>query len=178
VRIISGKNKGKQIHPPPGFKARPTTDFAKEALFNIIENYFDIEELSVLDLFAGTGSISYEFASRGARRISTVEKDPATFRFIRNMIGKMEMVQVNPVHSDAMKVIRNPWEAYDLVFADPPYDFTELQSLPNLILDSSLLEKEGWLILEHPSGMNFSENRQLFDHRKYGSVNFSFFRKS
>jgi len=177
VRIISGKYKGKQLTPPPGFKARPTTDFAKEALFNILENNFDIEGISVLDLFAGTGSISFEFASRGARRIATVEKDSSNFKYIRRMLETMDMVQVNPVRSDAFKVIRNPWESYDLVFADPPYDLKGLETLPGLILESSLLEEDGWLILEHPSKLKFNEVKGIFDHRNYGNVNFSFFRK-
>ena len=178
MRIISGSYKGKQIHPPPGFNARPTTDFSKEALFNIIENNFDIDELSVLDLFAGTGSITYEFASRGASRISTVESDSRHFRFIRKMLAEMEMAQVNTVRSDALKVIKNPWESYDLVFADPPYDYKELESLPGLVLSSRLLEKDGWFILEHPSKMKFNNVEGIFDHRNYGNVNFSFFKRN
>jgi len=177
VRIISGKYKGKQIKPPPGFRARPTTDFAKEALFNILENHLDIDDLSILDLFAGTGSITYEFASRDAKRITTVEADTGAYRFIRKMSEQMEMFQVNPVRSDAMKVIKKPWETYDLVFADPPFDYEHLEKLPGMILDSILLEKGGWLILEHPSKLKFQHIPALFDHRNYGSVNFSFFRK-
>lgn len=177
MRIISGKYKGKQLTPPSSFKARPTTDFAKEALFNIIENNFDIETLSVLDLFAGTGSISYEFASRGAKRIATVEKDSGNFKYIRRLLEEMEMVQVNPVRSDAFKIIRNPWEAYDLVFADPPYDLKGLDTLPGLVLESKLLESGGWFILEHPSNLKFNHINGIFDHRNYGNVNFSFFRK-
>lgn len=164
------------MHPPVNFKARPTTDFAKEALFNIIENNFSIEELSILDLFAGTGSITYEFASRLARRICTVEMDPQHFKFIRSTVNQLDLVQVNTVRSDAFKVIKNPWESYDLIFADPPYDLKELESIPELILRSKLLEKDGWLILEHPSKLNFSHVPGLFDHRNYGNVNFSFFK--
>lgn len=177
MRIISGTYKGKQIHPPPNFKARPTTDFAKEALFNILENNFDIADLSVLDLFAGTGSITYEFASRGAKRISTVEMNSTHFRFIQQMVRQLDFVQVNPVRSDAYKVIRNPWEAYDLVFADPPFDLDGLENLPALVLDSELLEPGSWFILEHPARMRFSHIPGIFDHRHYGSVNFSFFKK-
>ncbi len=176
MRIISGKYKGKQIHPPTNFKARPTTDFAKEALFNIIENNFDIGELSVLDLFSGTGSISYEFASRGAKRVTSVEMDSNHFRFIRSMLDKMEMDEVNPVRSDAFRIIRNPWEAYDLIFADPPYDLKGLESIPELILNNKILDKDGWFILEHPSKMKFNHVKGIFDHRNYGSVNFSFFK--
>ncbi|MEX0987004.1 MAG: RsmD family RNA methyltransferase [Bacteroidales bacterium] len=176
MRIISGQYKGKKIHLPAKFKARPTTDFAKEALFNIIENNFDIEELSVLDLFSGTGSITYEFASRGAHRVTSVEMDQQHFRFIKSMVEQMDLVQVTPVRSDAFKVIKNPWEPYDLIFADPPYDLPSLETIPELILQGNLLAKDGWLILEHPAGMKFNHIPELFDHRYYGSVNFSFFR--
>lgn len=175
MRIISGKYKGKQIHPPTNFRARPTTDFAKEALFNILENNFDLEELSVLDLFSGTGSITYEFASRGAKRITSVEQYTLHYRFIRKMVEQMEMFQVQPVRSDAFKVIKNPWESYDLIFADPPFDLPGLETLPGLILSSNLLADGGWLVLEHPSKIKFNHLTELFDHRSYGSVNFSFF---
>ena len=176
MRIISGIYKGRQIHPPSNFKARPTTDFAKEALFSIIENHFDIEDLTILDLFSGTGSITYEFASRKAKRITSVEINPQHFKFIRSMINKMEMIQVNTIRSDALKIIKNPWESYDLIFADPPYDLMELETLPELILESNLLEKDGWFILEHPSKISFKHVQGLFDHRNYGNVNFSFFK--
>lgn len=175
MRIISGKYKGKQIHPPTNFRARPTTDFAKEALFNILENNFDLEELAVLDLFSGTGSITYEFASRGVKRITSVDQNTLHFKFIRKMVEEMEMFQVQPVRSDAFKVIKNPWESYDLIFADPPFDLPGLKTLPEVILSSNLLSDRGWLILEHPSKMKFNHLPELFDHRNYGSVNFSFF---
>lgn len=176
MRIISGIYKGRHIYPPAKFRARPTTDFAKEALFNIIENNFEISELSVLDLFSGTGSITYEFASRGARRITAVEKDTDNFKFIRNTLQKFDMMQVNPVRSDAYRIIRNPWESYDIIFADPPYDLKELKELPELILGSRLMVRDSWLILEHPSKLTFNHIPAIFDHRNYGSVNFSFFK--
>jgi 16S rRNA (guanine966-N2)-methyltransferase len=177
MRIISGIYKGKQIFPPSNFKARPTTDFAKEALFNILVNNFEIEDLCILDLFAGTGSITYEFASREAKRITTVEMDPNHFKFIRNTVKQLDMVQVNTIRSDAYKIIKNPWEAYDIIFADPPFDIKDLEKIPELIMNSALLEKDGWLILEHPSQIKFNHIPALFDHRNYGNVNFSFFRK-
>lgn len=176
MRIISGKYKGKHIHPPSNFKARPTTDFSKEALFNILENNFHIENLSVLDLFSGTGSITYEFASRGASRIASVEINPQHYKFIRSMIQQMDMVQVNAIRSDAFKIIKNPWESYDIIFADPPYDLKELETIPDIILNGKILDPEGWLILEHPSKISFNHVPGIFDHRNYGSVNFSFFR--
>ena len=175
MRIISGKYKGKKIHPPPNFKARPTTDFAKEALFNILENNFNLEELAILDLFSGTGSITYEFASRGAERVTSVEMNSKHYNFIKKMVDELDFIQVQPVQSDAFKVVKNPWESYDLIFADPPFDLPGLEDLPELILRSNLLLNGGWLILEHPAKMKFNHIPELFDHRNYGSVNFSFF---
>ena len=176
MRIISGKYKGKRIQPPANFRARPTTDFAKEALFNIIENNFDIPDLSVLDLFSGTGSMTYEFASRGAMRIASVESNAIHYRFIRKMVQELDFAQVNTVRTDAFKVIKSPWEPYDIVFADPPYDLEKLEEIPGLVLKNKLLTDEGWLILEHPSKIKFNHIASMFDHRVYGSVNFSFFR--
>ena len=175
MRIISGKYKGKKIHPPSNFKARPTTDFAKEALFNTLLNNFDFEEIAVLDLFSGTGSITYEFASRGAERVTSVEMNSQHYNFIKKMVAEMDFIQVQPVHSDAFKVVKNPWESYNLIFADPPFDLPGLETLPELILHGNLLMNGGWLILEHPSKMKFNHIPGLFDHRNYGSVNFSFF---
>ncbi|MFC2090475.1 16S rRNA (guanine(966)-N(2))-methyltransferase RsmD [Bacteroidota bacterium] len=176
MRIISGTYKGKQLFPPSNFKARPTTDFAKEALFNIIENNFDIEEVCVLDLFAGTGSISFEFASRGAKRITTVELNSDHFKFIRKTVSELDFHQISTIRSDAFKIIKNPWESYDLIFADPPYDMKGIETIPELIFERKLLADDGWLILEHPSRMQFNHLRELVDHRKYGNVNFSFFK--
>ena len=176
MRIISGIYKGRHIHPPSNFKARPTTDFAKEALFNIIENNFEIEDLTILDLFAGTGSISYEFASRSAKRITTVEMNPNHFKFIRSIVRELEMEQVNTIRSDAFKIIKNPWESYDLIFADPPFDLKGLEAIPELILNSNLMGNNTWFIMEHPSKITFKHVPGMFDHRNYGNVNFSFFK--
>ncbi len=178
MRIISGTYKGKQLVPPSNFKARPTTDFAKEALFNIIENNFDIEELSVLDLFAGTGSISFEFASRGAKQVTTVEMNTNHFRYIRKVVDELDLYQVHTIRSDAFRILKNPWESYNLIFADPPYDMKEIGNIPELIFTNNLLAEGGWFILEHPSKMQFNHMEKLFDHRNYGSVNFSMFRNS
>lgn len=179
MRIISGTYRRKNIKVPANFKARPTTDFAKEALFNIIENHHNIEDLKVLDLFAGTGSISYEFASRGTQNITTVELNPQHYKFIRSVVNEMEFHQIHTIRSDAFKIIKNPWEPYDLIFADPPYDMKNLETIPELILVSDkLLNPDGWLILEHPSKLSFNHISGIFDHKNYGSVNFSFFRKS
>jgi 16S rRNA (guanine(966)-N(2))-methyltransferase RsmD len=175
VRIISGTYRGKIIHPPSGFSARPTTDFAKESLFNILQNHFDIENAAVLDLFAGTGSISYEFASRGAARITTIEADPVHFRFIKRTAEQMDLQQMQVIRSDAFAFIRKPFESYDIIFADPPYDHPDLAKLPDHIFDTNILLPEGWFILEHGAKERFEAHPHFRQRRKYGSVNFSVF---
>lgn len=177
MRIISGSYRGKHIHPPSNFKARPTTDFAKEGLFNILYNNFDFEETDVLDLFAGTGSVSYEFASRGTKRITCVENNSTHFRFIRKNIEEMKFEQVHTVNTDVFKFIKKPFESYDLIFADPPYDHPELKKLPELIFETNILLDNGWFILEHPSNLTFKHLPHFFMHKNYGNVNFSFFKR-
>ncbi len=175
MRIISGKYRGKKLHPPKNLRARPTTDLAKESLFNILVHQLDLEELQVLDLFAGTGSISYEFASRGVREVVSVEKDPFHFRYIRQTCLEMEMEQVHVIQEDAFRYLQNPYQSFDLVFADPPYDHPRLGELPGLVLTSGVLEPDGVFILEHPAAISFRSHPLFFHHRKYGNVNFSMF---
>ena len=176
MRIISGSYRGKRIHPPKNFKARPTTDFAKEGLFNIIMNSYDLEELDVLDLFSGTGSISYEFASRGARTLVAVEKEASHYSFIRNTCREMEMDQVNVIRGDVFKYLKRPYQSFDIIFADPPYDHPQLESLPDMIFSTDILAKEGTFILEHPGDHSFTSHNHFAEHRKYGGVNFTFFK--
>lgn len=177
MRIISGKYKGKKISVPRQFRSRPTTDFAKENLFNIISNYFDFEEINVLDLFAGTGSISFEFASRGCRNIDLVEADRKICIFISKVTADLDTNAINLVHEDAFKYIRNCIKAYDIVFADPPYDLPQLEDIPSLIFENDLLKGDGWFIFEHSRKQDFSALPECFDTRVYGGVNFSFFKK-
>lgn len=145
MRIISGSYRGKQIHPPSNFKARPTTDFAKEGLFNILNNNFDFEETDVLDLFAGTGSLTYEFASRGTRRITSIENNSLHFRFIRKNIEEMGFDDVHTINTDVFKFIKRPFESYDLIFADPPFDHPELKTLPERSSKQISLQRMGGL---------------------------------
>jgi 16S rRNA (guanine966-N2)-methyltransferase len=175
VRIISGKYRGKQIRPPGNFQARPTTDFAKESLFNILMNRYDPAELDVLDLFAGTGSITYEFASRGARSVVAVERDPAHFSFIKKTCDQLGMDRVTVIRADAFKYLHKPCQSFDIIFADPPYDHPLLETLPGLVFASEFLEKHGWFILEHPGRLTFTVHPHFLQHRRYGGVNFSFF---
>ena len=175
MRIIGGKYRGRRINPPKGFRARPTTDFARESLFNIIANRIDFGETEILDLFAGTGSISYEFASRGAKTVHTVEKDPGNVSFIKKTVSEMELGNIKAVHVDVRAFLKACTYEYDIIFADPPYNLPWLGELPDMIIRSHILRTNGFLILEHPGTFSFSSNSHFFEHRNYGSVNFSFF---
>ncbi len=175
MRIIGGKYKARRITPPAGFKARPTTDFAREGLFNILSNRIDFEEIIVLDLFSGTGSISYEFASRGAKEVHLVERDMKHIAGIRRIIKDMGFTSIRPIHIDVKAYLKTCKVKYDIVFADPPYELAWLKDIPDLVTDSGVMKEDGFLILEHPRNMTFSGHKYFFEHRNYGGVNFSFF---
>ena len=175
MRIISGKFKGKKINPPAGFKARPTTDYARESLFNILANRVDFDSLVVLDLFSGTGSISFEFASRGASVVHLVEIDSKNIAFIKRMSDEMKFENIKTIHIDVREYLKASRFKYDIVFADPPYDLVWLDTLPDLVISSGIIKDEGFFILEHPKNISFTSHRYFFEHRNYGSVNFSFF---
>ena len=176
MRIISGKHKGRRINPPSTFAARPTTDYARESLFNILANRIDFESVSILDLFSGTGSISYEFASRGAPVVHLVEKEPKHISFIRKMIYEMKLENIKPIHIDVAAYLKTCRFKYDVVFADPPYSLSWLDSIPDLVISSGVIKENGFFILEHPKDISFVSHKFFFEHRNYGSVNFSFFR--
>jgi 16S rRNA (guanine(966)-N(2))-methyltransferase RsmD len=176
LRIIGGKYKGRRIDPPPGLKARPTTDFARESLFNILENRINFEESRVLDLFAGTGSISFEFSSRGAKEIHLVEQNPKHISGIKRIIRDSGFENIRAIHIDVRTYLKICKVKYDIVFADPPYDLPWLEEIPDLVSLSGIIEKDGFLILEHPRKIEFSGHNLFFEHRNYGGVNFSFFR--
>ncbi len=175
LRIISGVYKGKRLYPGKHFKARPTTDFAKENLFNVINNYFDFSDLHVLDLFSGTGSISYEFASRGSQSVDSVEINSRFHSFILKTTSELKLDKIKPIRADAFRFIKHKPGEYDIIFADPPYDLKELGQLPDLIFCNNLLKSGGWIILEHGKGHDFSSHPQFRELRKYGSVHFSIF---
>lgn len=177
MRIISGSHKGKQIFPDKNFKARPTTDFAKENLFNVLNNYIDIEGGKVLDLFSGTGSISYEFASRGAREIIAIEANYHHFAFIKRTASGLGFKNIKPFKTDvfiACKKLKG--QTFDIIFADPPYDLKNLADVSDAIFDNGLLTPEGIAVIEHPATIDFSGIPHFYEHRQYGSVNFSLFR--
>jgi 16S rRNA (guanine966-N2)-methyltransferase len=175
VRIISGVYKGKRLYPGKSFKARPTTDFAKENLFNVISNYFDFKDLQVLDLFSGTGSISYEFASRGCQFADAVEVNSRHHAFIIKTASELNFHQINAIRADAFSFLKHTSRDYDIIFADPPFDLKELGHIPYAIFRSNVLKAGGWLILEHGKEHDFSSHPRFLELRKYGSVHFSIF---
>ena len=176
MRIIGGKYKGRRINPPGNFKARPTTDFAREALFNILNNRVDFENVNVLDLFSGTGSISYEFASRGAASVHLVEKDVKHISGIRKILKELDLENVKPIHIDVRAYLKTCSISYDIVFADPPYELPWLSELPDLVTQAGVIKEDGFFILEHPRDLSFTGHKLFFEHRNYGGVNFSFFK--
>jgi 16S rRNA (guanine966-N2)-methyltransferase len=176
LRIVSGKYRGRRINPPSSFTARPTTDYARESLFNILTNRIDFEAVNVLDLFSGTGSISYEFASRGAMAVHLVEKDSKHISFIRKMVNEMGIDNIKPIHIDVKAYLKACKFKYDIVFADPPYDLSWFETIPDLVTSSGVMKDDGFFILEHPKRITFNSHKNFFEHRNYGSVNFSFFK--
>lgn len=162
---------------PRSFKARPTTDFAKENLFNVLSNHLDFEEggVEALDLFAGTGSISVELLSRGCTQVVSVEKDREHYAFICKVMQELKAVNWLPVRADVFKFMKSTHRCFDLVFADPPYELKELETLPDLVLGNGLLKPGGLFVLEHGKKNHFEAHPCFIEHRSYGSVNFSFF---
>ncbi|MGN0029969.1 MAG: RsmD family RNA methyltransferase [Marinilabiliaceae bacterium] len=177
MRVVSGTLRGRRFDPPESFDARPTTDFAKENLFNVLCNIVDFEYISVLDLFGGSGSISYEFASRGCADITCVEKSATHQRFISRTVdafGISDSVKV--IRGDAIKFISSATRKYDLIFADPPYSMPEVDEIPDLVISRDILSKDGFFILEHSGAGRFNSHANFWQTRAYGKVNFTFFR--
>jgi 16S rRNA (guanine(966)-N(2))-methyltransferase RsmD len=177
MRIITGIYKGKHFDIPRNFKARPTTDFAKENLFNVLRAYLDFEETSALDLFGGTGSITLELLSRGCKKVTTVEMDRKHFSFILECIKALKTPAARPLCGDALRYIERCRETYDLIFADPPYALKELGELPDRIMNSQMIKDSTLVVVEHGKDYDFSAHPYFLEHRVYGSVNFSFFSK-
>lgn len=177
MRIIGGKHKGLRLRPPSNLPVRPTTDLAKEALFNILQNQLDFEGLSVLDLFAGTGNITFEFASRGAARVLAVDQYGKCAKFVKDTAAELGLASVETVKSDVVRFISNA-DAFDLVFADPPYDWPLLPQLPAMVLQAGLLVPAGMLVVEHPSTRKLAAHPAWRETRKYGSSSFSFYRQA
>lgn len=174
MRIISGNLKGIRLGGKK-VKARPTTDFAKESLFNILNNYFYFDKIKVLELFAGTGSISMEFASRGCNNIELVELDYKNFKTITESVHSLGLKQIRIIKGDAFKFIETCVHGYDIIFADPPYDMEGVETLPFKIFERQLLNENGWFILEHSKKHDFQKHPNFKEMRKYGAVHFSIF---
>ena len=175
MRIIGGKLKGKVILPPAGYKARPTTDFAKEGLFNILDNEYEFEDLKVLDLFGGTGSIAFEFASRGASRVYSVEMARENASFIKTEADRLGLTNVTMVRDNVFDFLPICHEKFDLIFADPPYALEGLETLPDQIFSRDLLHPGCYFILEHGDEHSFTTHPHFVKERHYGRVHFSFF---
>jgi len=177
MRVITGKYKGRHFDVPRTFKARPTTDFAKENLFNVLQGYIDFdEEPTALDLFSGTGSITLELLSRGCSRVVSVEADALHYSFIRGFVEKLQDLNAFPVKADVFRFLSKCHEQFDFIFADPPYALPQLEQLPDIVLSRQLLREDGLFVLEHGKTQDFSQHPRFVDHRAYGSVNFSFFK--
>lgn len=175
MRIISGKFKARRIQVPNNISARPTTDFAKEGLFNLLNNQIDFEGIEVLDLFAGTGSISLEFVSRDALQVVSVENNRTQSQFIEKICKQLSVSNLKVVKWDVFKYIATLQQRFDVVFADPPYELERLPEIPDLIFQQQILKENGLLILEHSAKNSFETHPHFSFHRNYGNVNFSFF---
>ena len=176
MRIITGKYKGRHFEVPRSFSARPTTDFAKENLFNVLQSYLDFSEgPTALDLFSGTGSITLELISRGCSHVVSVELDVRHHRLIKQFVDKLQDTAALPVRADVFQFVAKCREQFDFIFADPPYALLQLPELPDIILSRDLLKEDGLFVLEHGKQNDFSQHPRFVEHRSYGSVNFSFF---
>lgn len=177
MRIIRGTHRGRKITAPANLPVRPTTDLAKESLFNILDNHVYFEDLRVLDLYSGTGSIAYEFASRESRLVIAVDIHPKCISFIQETATKLGFENLKAVRSSSIGFLNHTREKFDLVFADPPYDLEGIEEVISIVFEKQLLNDEGWLIIEHSADRDFSAFEHFSQHRNYGKVNFSFFRK-
>lgn len=175
MRIIRGKYGRRRFSVPTNISARPTTDFARENIFNVIDNMIDLDGCDALDLFAGTGAISFEFLSRECRSVTAVEKAATQFRFIKTVAQQLNVNNLNLVKGDVFKFVETCDRKFDIIFADPPYDLPNFGKVPGLILGSDMLKEGTIVIIEHSKAYDFSSLPHFMEHRAYGSVNFSIF---
>lgn len=175
MRIIGGKLKGLRLQPPNGLPSRPTTDRSKEALFNILNNEFDLEGINALDLFSGTGNIAIELASRNAASVKAVETSYKCCSFIKEVARKNNLSEISVTKEDALNYIKRTTTKFDLIFADPPFDLPDMQQIPNLIFEYNLLNPGGLFILEHPSKKKVDQHPNFIKQRDYGYSAFSFY---
>ena len=175
MRIISGKFKGRRLTPPTTITARPTTDFAKESLFNLLNNRLDLDGATALDLFSGTGGISFECVSRGCVHVSAVEMSEQHIRFIKKTIDVLKIDNLRVYRADVFRFLTTNHETFDFIFADPPYQLETISEIPDLVFQQKRLNDEGTFVIEHGSKNNFESHPRFVEHRTYGNVHFSFF---
>lgn len=175
MRIIAGTLRGRRLNPPANLPVRPTTDMARESLFNILNNYVDYEECSVLDLFAGTGAVSLEFVSRGVKDVTSIDINNACTEYIKSASRQMSVGNIHVVRADVFDLLKRAYKKFDIVFADPPYALQDLPNLPDIVFQSDVLTEDGIFILEHPKEYSFDTHPHFWQHRAYGKVNFTFF---
>jgi 16S rRNA (guanine966-N2)-methyltransferase len=178
MRIIAGKYRSRRILPPKNLPVRPTTDKARESLFNILNNRLDYSQTKALDLFAGTGAVSFEFISRGGYEVTAVDQNRHCVQWIRRAAGDFKMENLKVAQADVFRFVKQTPEKYDFIFADPPYHLENLQDISRHIFEAGILKENGWLVIEHPAEADFSGEPFFHSHRKYGKVNFSFFQFS
>ena len=175
MRIIAGTLRGRRLNPPANLPVRPTTDMARESLFNILNNYVDYEESTVMDLFAGTGAVSFEFVSRGAKEVTSIDINNACTEYIKSAAQQMNVKNIHVVRADVFDLLKRAYKKFDIVFADPPYALQDLPKLPDIVFQSNVLTDDGVFILEHPKEFEFENHPHFWQHRAYGKVNFTFF---
>jgi len=175
MRIIAGKYRSRRINPPKSLPVRPTTDRARESLFNILSNLLDFREITALDLFSGTGAISFELISRGCNDVTAVDQNRNCVDWIRTAAKSFQMESLQTRQSDSFRFMKQIPKKYDLIFADPPYDLENIEDISRTVFENNLLKEGGWLVIEHPKEVDFSDQPFFEKHRKYGKVNFSFF---
>lgn len=178
MRIIGGSLRGLRLNPPKNLPVRPTTDLAKEALFNILLNQIEFEGIKVLDLFSGTGNISLEFASRGAAEVISVDRSIHCVNYLKDTSRQHKLTQIKAYKEDVFKYLQIETEQYDLVFADPPYDLNKIPDIPKIVFERNILLPGALLIVEHQSMQNISQHPAFVEQRKYGHSSFSFFRNN
>jgi len=175
MRIIGGRLKGLRLNPPKNLPVRPTTDLAKEALFNILQNKIEFDNIRVLDLFSGTGNISMEFASRGAAQVIAVDRSIQCVHYLKDTARQHNLTNIKTYKDDVFKYLQVESDQYDLIFADPPYDMNQIPEIPKIVFEKNLLLPGGLLIVEHQSMQNLSNHPAFSEQRKYGHSSFSFF---
>ncbi len=176
MRVISGTLKGRRFNPPANLPVRPTTDFAKESLFNILNNHIDFEEMNALDLFAGTGNISIELVSRGCITVTSVDVNFKCTDFIKKTAIAFNIINLQVIKSNVFSYLKFATKPYQLIFADPPYDLEGINKIPEIIFEKNLLAENGIMVIEHSRDTNFEQHPRFVEKRNYGKVNFSIFR--